>query len=248
MSDSSNQNHGRLQGLIAEIGNHHLGDLEKAKRLISTAHAAGATLVKMQAIDPEIVSQYGSMPRSFYDQVAMTNSEYEQCVDHGRKIGVPVFFSVFGAKAARVMRKFKNNYYKISGGQFLEWGPTKLGQYNNSKTIVSLPIVKSINIAKASAVKNMQKMFVTKYLDENPPLNNIATYKTIFGESIGYSDHTKGVDFCKMAVRDYGSRLVEKHFHLGDPIEWEGIPYRDCLHAATPDEFNELAIYMRQFI
>lgn len=237
-----------MQGVIAEIGNHHCGDFEKAKKLIQYAQAAGAKYVKMQAIDPEIAAQYGSMTPGFYKMVAMSNADYERCIDYGRTIGIPVFFSIFGTKCARLLKKFPNNYYKISGGQFRDWGSTALAQFNTSKTIVSLPEVKSISIDKAAAVKQMQKMFVSNYLDENPPLNNISVYKTIFGHRIGYSDHSPGIEVCKSAIRDYGSRLIEKHFHLGDLIEYEGKVYRDCHHAANPEQMHELCKFLESYI
>ena len=242
LSDNTTTN---LVGVIAEIGNHHLGSVEVAKTMILSARRAGADFVKMQAIDPNVVCKTGSMPYEFYKECELTTDEYISCIQYGRTIGVTVFFSVFGEKHALVSKIFRNSLYKISGGQFKAASPQKLFNHNNHRTIVSIPDDAEISKEKATAVWAMQKMYVTPYLPEKVNWPYLEKLKKKFGR-VGYSDHTPGVDNCKIAINRYGCTLLEKHFHLGTDIVYQGKRYRDCLHAATPDEFKKLTDYFKE--
>jgi N,N'-diacetyllegionaminate synthase len=244
--DLSNPKHSSLTGVIAEIGNHHFGSLKKAKELIFKARACGADFVKMQAIDANVVSHYGTMDPAFYRACEFTTEQYFNCYVYGKTIGVKVFFSHFGTKHLLLNKINKNMHFKISGKQFSEYSIEELRARNDVSTVISIPELKDIAPERIRAVSRMSKMFVTPYLVESVNFDNILRYNLLFNSEIGYSDHTLGIDNCKTAIEKYGCRLIEKHFHFGDVITWNGKKYRDCDHAATPEEFEELTRFFKR--
>lgn len=219
-----------------------------AKKLILEAKKAGAIMAKMQAIDPDVVSLTGSMPYEFYKACELTTNQYLECQAYGRSLGIPVFFSVFGTKHKLVSRVFQNSYHKISGGQFLKMSTEELHKYNTPYTIISIPESAGVvDGVRARAIWAMQKMFVTPYLPTSVNWEYLIDLRLTFSQ-MGYSDHTPGIESCKEAIGKYGCRLIEKHFHLGTDIVWEGVRYRDCLHAATPSELAELTSFYKKVV
>lgn len=246
LSKSSDYITTKLTGVIAEIGNHHLGSVEMAKTMIKEAKASGADMVKMQAIEASVVAKTGSMPYSFYKECELSTEEYAECVRYGKTLGIQVFFSIFGTKHKLLWKMFPDCYRKISGGQFLKMTPEDFDAKHGVKTIVSIPEKAEFDKIKSFQIWSMQKMMVTPYLPKAVDWDYLDHLKSIF-RRVGYSDHTPGIEACKTAIRDYGCRLVEKHFHLGTDIVWEGVRYRDCLHAATPKEFKELTDFFHTY-
>lgn len=216
-----------------------------AKSTILAAKNAGADMVKMQAIDPDVVYKSGSMPYSFYKECELTTEEYAACVEYGKEIGLEVFFSIFGTKHKILWEMFPKSYRKISGGQFTKMLPEELAQYPLN-TIVSIPTGAYYSPNQKKALGRKPVMMVTPYLPKAVAWDYLEKLRGDFPQ-VGYSDHTPGVSACKKAIGEYGCRLIEKHFHLGTDIVWEGQRYRDCLHAVTPDEFSKLAKYFSTF-
>jgi len=225
-----------------------MGSVEIAKTLIYEASKAGADMVKMQAIDANVVARIGSMPKSFYESCELTTEQYLSCAQYGRTVGVPVFFSIFGTKHAVLNKVYKNSLHKISGEQFRQMDAESLMQWSNHRTIVSIPMdLGDLTPAKARAIWPMQKMMVGPYPPGAMRWEYMEHAKGLFPR-IGYSDHTPGIEACKVAIKRYGCELIEKHFHLGAEIVWEGVKYRDCLHAARPEQFSELTKFFKSLI
>lgn len=238
-----------MRGVIAELGNHHLGDVEKAKEMIRIAKECGAHYAKMQVIDPLRVSKHGSMTLGFYEQCALTAEEYAECQEYGLELGIEVFFSVFADIAD--FRDLDYHYYKISGSQFLAWTREMLMGWNHPKTIISIPQVDKLLLKfKAPAISRMTPMFVTPYMKDHSELVNFATlvsHQNILNRPVGYSDHSLGIANCLVALNEYDAPLIEKHMNPFGPQSYDGRVYRDCYHAATPKHFEMLCKAYREY-
>ena len=215
--------------LIAEIGNNHFGDIELAKQLIKAAHDSGASISKMQAgVDR------GSMPSRFYKQVSFTQGEYILLIDYARSLGSDLFCSVFSPGFDKL--RAHQNWEKIAANQYRTNFP------DGPQTIASVPLNSYLKPLKAANL-----MHVTEYMSTDPRLDRISKLNAYYGRQCGYSDHTKGIDNCALAIIDWGARFVEKHFTLEHNMQWEGWVFRDTVHGATPEEFSQLSkIYRDQ--
>lgn len=234
-----------LRGLIAEIGNHHFGDLAKAKELIRASKDAGADFAKMQAIDP-LEFTGGSMVPEFYETCDLGLSGYQECVNYGDEIGIVVFFSVFGSKYTGLRALRPGRPTKISGNQFLTAPNDVLIGWNEQTIcpiIASMPkdALGQLDRDRMAAITKMNLMYVSPYMAGNPNLEMIERFSDILGKPIGYSDHTPGVTACRLAIEHFGCLLVEKHFNLYSVQSFRGQVYRDSLHAADAVQLQKIA-------
>lgn len=236
-----------MLGLIAEIGNHHNGDFQKAKDLITAAKECGASYAKLQAIDPIIAQQSGSMPLQFYQRCAFNHDQYRDLVTFGAQIGIDVFYSFFGMiyEFARIDSRY-GNYHKISGKQAETWPVEKIAYFNTERSLISIPYDMSRErLRRVSSVSyNMNVMVVTPYPPFTYQPTKLDDVQQFYDQLVGFSDHSVGIENCIDAI-DRGCLLIEKHFYLGDVIECDGKIYRDCEHSANPEELRTLAQYLK---
>lgn len=226
-----------LTGLIAECGQHHLGDMEKAKLMVKMAQDAGASFAKFQAIKKERPAS-GSMPDGFYKMCALTPDQYLELQEYGDEIGMPVFFSFFDDATRDVVRE---DITKIASHQFRTWALSVLAEYNDPHAIVSIGDLTSGEImSRKSVVDKMNILYVSKY-NKEPNFDAMNRIRKIFDKRIGYSCHWHGTEAAAKAIRVYGARLVEKHFNPFGAQIYDGVLYRDCQHAADQKELELIA-------
>lgn len=227
--------------IIAEIGNNHLGNFNKAKELIRSAKNSGASLAKLQAIDP-VKIESGSMTGEFYQKVALTLDEYIELIEYGDLIGIPVFYSIFFKdKTKKIILESKQNYHKISSSQYNHVNGYNLPLIDHNNYFISVLLSSSM-----LPFRNANVLYVTQYLTSNPKTKTIRTMTNKLGRQVGLSDHTVGISNCKLAIEKYRANVIEKHFILErdkDNIFFKGVKFRDCVHSCTPREFEELVIF-----
>lgn len=224
--------------LIAEAGNCHFGDLKVAKEMIKVAKDSGADLVKFQAIDPDFVAPFGSMPVEFYKHVAFSVDEYIELIDHGNSMQIPVFFSIFGTGSIRKVAAH-TFFHKVSAKQSPTFVFTDF--MDKDSTFVSVnPIYGLPHVLQKAKI-----LYATEYLPRFVDFDVLHSLSEHFGDVIGYSDHTVGIQNCVQAVVEHGCDVVEKHFTLTRDFSWEGIPFRDTVHSALPNELEKLAKAMK---
>jgi sialic acid synthase SpsE len=224
--------------LIAEIGNNHLGDIEKAKDMIRAANDHGADIVKAQAFKAEDVTT-GSMPKEFYEMCQLTEEEYISLIHYAREIGTDLFYSIFSNDLENIAQH--QNYRKTSAGQVKQGVDITCRDFKES--IISVPYNYPIH-----PVKEAQLLYASDYLTEDPYLSYIQILKADFSpnRAVGYSDHCLGVVRCQEAFKYYGAKVIEKHFTLDRDIVFKGQVFRDSIHSADPKQLEELAITMKK--
>lgn len=236
-----------MEGIIAECGNHHFGELSKAKDLIRLAKACGARYVKFQAIDPEQFIS-GSMPREFYRQCDLHLSGYLELITEAYREGIEIFFSIFGPKYKELRKELGKRPHKISGGQFLSMPIKELEEWNFSgiQVVTSIPAAADeFLLERKPYVTNMHLMYVTPYqLSGNRDYSKqILHYADLLEKPIGFSDHSPEISQTVKAI-DTGCMLIEKHFNIYGQQYFKGRIYRDSLHAAS---VKELALICKHF-
>jgi N-acetylneuraminate synthase len=113
--------------IIAEIGNAHNGDFDRAKRLLDAAKAAGASAAKLQCYtvdelialrgDGPAPAQWGEQGMSMRDLYTKAQTPFEwfgPLYEHAHAIGLPLFSSVFGHASLEVLESVRNPVYKIA--------------------------------------------------------------------------------------------------------------------------------------
>ena len=219
--------------LIAEIGSNHFGNMENARELIRVARECGADLVKGQAFLAKDIKS-GSMPKEFYESCQLDLFEYIELLDYAKDIGIDLFFTIFSPELDTLTSL--QNYNKISAHQF------KNDEYNpmlllNENTFVSCPAG-----TWDKQIHDAIPLHVSEYLTDTPNLQAIILMRKKYNTlSVGYSDHTIGINACVEAAVNYRAYAVEKHFCLEKNVKIFGQVFRDTIHGCNPSELEQLA-------
>src|SRR5690348_14503529 len=224
--------------LIAEISNHHFGEIEKAKELIRVAKECGADLVKGQAFLAPDMAKSGSMPIEFYEHCQLEYGVYKDLIHYGFDIGIKVFFTIISSKF-NYLYQFQP-YKKIHAQRFLKIKAFDLKKHDEATCFISIPKIRH----GLYVFRKAKLMYATPYLsDANEQVyDEIKNYYTnLQCPKMGISHHGKAIDSLLSLHQMHDLPYVEKHFFLGDEISWNGEIYRDCLHSFNPKEFLELA-------
>lgn len=218
----------------------HLGSIVKAKELIRAAVESGADIVKSQAFLAKDVAETGSMDYEFYRKCELSFDGYIDLIDYARSMGSDFFYSIFSKPFEPLV--YHQWWHKVAGIQVKNNYYT-LKFKDTPRTIVSVP-----ENSILPKLKHSQILHVSPYMADNPNLEQINHLTMIYKRSIGYSDHTLGVDWCLKAIREYNVPIIEKHFHIGERIKWKGKVFRDTVHSANCTQLKEIRnVYEKEF-
>ena len=251
--------------IIAEAGVNHNGSLELAKNLIDVAVDANADVVKFQTFQAEkVVSRYA--PKAAYQKKATMADEsqleiirkleldeaahaelYHYCLDKDiRFLSTP-----FDLDSIDLLNRIGLEIFKIPSGEItnlpylrkigslekqliLSTGMADLGEVEDALDILTAAgtVIENITILHCNTD------YPTPFEDVN--LKAISTIKNAFpGISVGYSDHTSGIEV-PMAAVAMGAVVIEKHFTLD-----KNLPGPDHLSSLDPHELEAMITGIR---
>lgn len=219
--------------IIAEISNHHLGSVEKAKELIRVAKESGADAVKGQAFEAEDMLKWGTMPFTFYEKCALKYQEYKELILYGKEIGVPVFFTILSSKLTG-LGAFQD-YTKLHAGYVKSCRKQNFWYHDKKNTIISMNEPR-LDVKK---IKTASILYATAYL-KDVDYHGYETLQKFYERDIGVSHHGISSENLINLSKSYKIPVVEKHFYLGDEIKFIDHLYRDCVHSYTPSAFSSL--------
>jgi N,N'-diacetyllegionaminate synthase len=224
--------------IIAEAGVNHNGDMSLAKELIHAAAESGADAVKFQTFNAErLVSQ--KAPKAQYQleqtdsgesQLAMLKKlelpydQHSSLKELSEKLNIEFMSTPFDMIAADFLKDLGVRRFKIPSGEITNF------PYLRHVARLGLPVIFSTGMSDLNEVGQCLHV-LTKYgISKNEitvlhcnteyptPFNdvNLRVMETIrkeFGVSVGYSDHTAGIDV-SLAAAALGASLIEKHFTM----------------------------------
>ncbi len=231
--------------IIAEAGVNHNGNIETAKRLIEKASEAGADFVKFQTfIAEEIVSK--SAKKAEYQivntkkaeesqfemikKLELTPAMHEELILHCKKHNIKFLSTAFDFKSIKLLSNYKLKVFKIPSGEitnlpYLEkialenypWYIMSTGMSTLSDIEFALDVLEKHGIKRQIiTVLHCNTEYPTPMSDVN--LKAMNTIADAFKVSIGYSDHTLGIEIPIAAVA-LGATVIEKHFTLDKTMD-----------------------------
>jgi sialic acid synthase SpsE len=233
--------------VIAEIGENHLGDLERAKEMVAAAAAAGADYVKFQSYRGADVAD-DDPEKEWFSRVELSDRDHYVLREHARKNGVEFLSSPFTLERARFLCEGLGlTRIKIASSEMLN---CELLDYVNTRAetvflSTGMSTLEEVDRALSRLGKVPERYVlhcVTQYPAKPGELNLrvIRTLQAVFEDCrAGYSDHSLGIDACLAAVA-CGARVIEKHFTLD-----KGLPGTDHVLSVTPEELRELITRIR---
>lgn len=203
--------------IIAEIGNNHEGDVQKAYSMVLEARRCGVNAVKFQAgLAKDFARSKDDIPK--YEKYVLPLSDFIGLAEYAKSLSLDVIFSIWSEEYNSLA--LIETYHKIPARLCDE---KHIKYYDSYKTLVSIPYTNSEKEYKSKLLGLKRIMFnsiplycVSEYPTLMPRLENINIIREVFKDSrpIGYSDHTIGVDACIAAVKIYKTKYIEKHFTL----------------------------------
>ena len=210
--------------IIADIGSNHKQDLQIAMESIDAAAEAGEDAIKFQAIQlDELYLNPDLKSATFIRQLEFPEDWHHLLKEYCDKRGVVFFSSPTYLKAVDLLEEVDVPLYKLASAQIGTF-PQVIEKVAalNKPTIFSTGIAAYDEIIKVVKIfkKHGNNQFIILHCNSiypTPPekvnLQLIRTYQQMFGNPVGFSDHTNGIHIACAAV-SMGAKVIEKHFTL----------------------------------
>lgn len=251
--------------IIAEAGVNHNGDMRIAFDLIDAAADSGADYVKFQTFNAkELTTHYA--PKAAYQtlntaleqsqlqmlkNLELTPAMHERLMLHARHRNISFFSTGFDLFSLEYLESIGLPLFKIPSGEITNLPYLrKIGSF-------SKPLILSTGMSTMSeieaAIRVLELSGTPRSLitvlqcnseyptpEEDVNLRAMCAMRQTLGVSVGYSDHTAGIEIAIAAVA-LGAVVIEKHLTLD-----RNLPGPDHKASLEPFEFRSLVDGIRK--
>ena len=238
--------------IIADIGSNHKQDLVLAKESIDAAAESGADAIKFQSIQlKELYLNPDAKTAAFIKQLEFPEEWHGILNEYCTQKGIVFFSSPTYLKAIDLLEEIDVPLFKLASAQVGTFPQLveKVAQLNKP-TIFSTGIAALDEVAKAVELfeKNGNNQYIILHCNSIYPtpagrvnMKLMNTYRQLYGNPVGFSDHTIGTHIACAAV-SLGANVIEKHFTLDRNL---GTPDSNAF-ACDPQELRLLVHQIRE--
>ena len=248
--------------IIAEAGVNHNGDIQTAKELIDVAAAAeadavkfqtfkAATLVCRQAPKAAYQMETTSAEESQFDmlkKLELTPDMHRELIDYCHEKNIMFLSTPFDLDSLHYLVDCGLAVIKIPSGEITNYPLIREAGRSGKRIILSSGMSTIDEVREAVAVLkengstditvlHCNTEYPTPFSDVN--LRAMQTIKEETGVSVGYSDHTPGIE-AAVAAAALGATVIEKHFTLDRNMK--GPDHKASLE---PNELTEMVRAVR---
>jgi len=250
--------------IIAEAGVNHNGNLELAKRLIDVAAVAGVDYVKFQTFKAKrLVSKNAKKAAYQIENTASTGSQYDMLkkleldvanhhilVDYCNSKNIKFLSTGFDLESLDLLNELNIDLFKVPSGEITNLPYLKkiasfgkpvilsTGMCTMQEVKAALDVMTNNGISKKNiTILHCNTDYPTDINDVN--LNAMLTIQKELDVSVGYSDHTLGIEVPIASVA-MGAVCIEKHFTIDRTME--GPDHKASLE---PSELNAMVNAIR---
>lgn len=243
--------------IIAEIGANHNGDMDLAKKMITSAVECGCDAVKFQSWNNKsLISSTGYKQNTLYndskkkhfgsleemvDKYYLRKEQHLELKNYCASKEIDFCSTPFSKKEVDLLNELGVEFFKIASMDINNYPLLKyLAQFNKpmllSTGMANLgEIEKAVKIIEKEAnfkiiILHCVAIYPTKNKDLN--LNNITMLQNTFGYPVGLSDHSIGFT-APLASVALGACIIEKHFTTD-----KDLPGWDHEISANPEELK----------
>ena len=241
--------------VVAEVGNNHEGHFEVAQEMVRKAAESGAGAVKFQTFRTKyFVSPKDKARFERLSKFELTQEQFRRLHDLARSLGLLFLSTPLDLGSAEFLAPLVDAF-KIASSD------NTFYPLLESVAGTGKPVVLSSGLADVPLLKRSQAVLerrwakdgtkgelavlhcVTSYPvpEEQVNLAAIPVLARELGCTVGYSDHTLGIEASVLAVT-LGARVIEKHFTLDKNFS----DFRDHQLSADPPEMRRLVGRVRQ--
>lgn len=250
--------------IIAEAGVNHNGSLEKAKLLIDAASEAGVDFVKFQSfkahklVSPDAQKadyqkkNIGSNDDNQFQmlrELELSEKDHDELLDYCNQKNVAFFSTAFDVDGLSYLDSLGLTLFKVPSGEITNYPYLRKLAELGKPVILSTGMSNLKDIERALEVLEQgidRSMITILHCNTEYPtpmedvnLKAMTTIESHFNTSVGYSDHTMGIEVPIAAVA-LGARVIEKHFTLDREL-----PGPDHKASLEPDELIEMVRTIR---
>lgn len=248
--------------IIAEAGVNHNGDIDIAKKMMEAAAAAGADAIKFQTFHAESLvcrdagkaeyqiknTGHKETQYEMLKKLELTSRMHKKLLDYSKKCGIHFLSAPFDEESIELLEELGMDLYKIPSGEITNLPYLRKIAALGKQVILSTgmctmeEVKEAVEVLKCAGsgeitVLHCNTQYPTPMEDVN--LNVIGTMRKSLGVSVGYSDHTQGIEVPIAAVA-LGASVIEKHFTLDRSME--GPDHKASLE---PQELKEMVQSIR---
>jgi N,N'-diacetyllegionaminate synthase len=250
--------------VIAEAGVNHNGSLETAKQLVDVASEAGADVVKFQTFSADRLVTISANKAEYQNQTTdasesqhsmiqkleLSREMHEDIIAYCKKCKIEFFSTGFDTQSIDMLVDLGLEKFKIPSGEITNLPYLRhVGKYGK-------PVILSTGMANMGEIETALDVLETSGTPRNQitvlhcnteyptpmedvNLRAIRAIRDAFGVSVGYSDHTLGIEVPIAAVA-LGATVIEKHFTLDRTL-----PGPDHKASLEPNEFKAMVQAIR---
>lgn len=251
--------------IIAEAGVNHNGSIETAKQLVDVAALAGADYIKFQTFkadklvgkdvkkadyQKQNVSDNDDSQYSMLKKLELSESMHLELVEYCKTAGIKFLSTAFDLESVDFLDSLNVGLFKIPSGEITNKPYLKHIAAKRKPVIISTGMATMEEIEQALEVLTTggiekQNITVLHCTTEYPtPMKNVNLGAMLdiqkkLGVTVGYSDHTLGIEIPVAAVA-LGAKVIEKHITLG-----KNLPGPDHKASLEPDDLKRMVSAIR---
>ena len=228
--------------IIAEAGVNHNGSLRKAKALIDVASKAGADFVKFQSFKANKLVSPDAQKAEYQKKnigdnddnqfqmlrnLELSEEGHEELLDYCNQKNIAFFSTAFDVDGLSYLDSLGLNLFKVPSGEITNYPYLRKLAEIGKPVILSTGMSNLLDIERALEVLEQgidRSMITILHCNTEYPtpmedvnLKAMNTIESHFKTSVGYSDHTMGIEGPVVAVA-LGATVIEKHFILDKNI------------------------------
>ncbi len=243
------QSHAAAEHIIAEIGSVHDGSFGNACKLIETAAACGADIVKFQTHiaeaetlrDAPMPPYFKGEPRyEYFERTAFSPAEWKDLQAHCEAQGVDFMSSPFSLDAVELLEDVGVSGFKLASGEVTDLPLVERLAETGKTVYVSSGMSDWAELDAAVSILQGQCPVVVMQcssLYPCPPervgLNVLDQLRGRYGCAVGFSDHTFG-SAAAIAAAALGATVIEKHLTFSQRMYGS-----DAANAMEPEAFAD---------
>ena len=251
--------------IIGEAGVNHNGDIKLAKKLIDAASDAKVDYVKFQSFKADkLVSptarkadyQLRNLKSNDDSQFNMlknlelSENDHLELISYCKSKNVSFFSTAFDSDGVFYLSTLNLDFFKVPSGELTNFPYIRAIAKTGKPVILSTgmanlnEIEQTLNILVSNGTKKSDITVLHCNTEYPTPINDVnlkamLTIKKKFDISVGYSDHTLGIEVPIAAVA-LGAKIIEKHFTLD-----RNLIGPDHKASLEPDELKEMVKSIR---
>jgi sialic acid synthase SpsE len=247
--------------IVAEIGNNHCGDVERALAMIEAAAEAGADAVKFQKRSPKDLltregferpyrnrgNSFGPTYGKHREALELGTEAFRDLKEAAQELGLLFLASAWDLPSLEALAFLDVPAFKIASPDLTNLPLVEMAASFGSPVLMSTGMSRLDEVDKAVSVLLERDvplvLFHCMSIYPTPPdqarLATLTELGVRYGVPVGYSGHEMETPIA-VAARSLGACVIEKHFTLDR--SWKGGDQKISL---TPDEFARMSEEVR---